>query len=102
MVPTLSGPCAGLAPPAPGPGGPSASLRASSALRASSVGVGGVLAAAAQLRPRPPPRAALRVGAWPCGAGVMLLMDAYLVNLDTTSDPTGLPSATVYGYRGLF
>ena len=97
-MPTLSAPCAlrGLGAPvrmgAPLGGRPARppGLR------------GGVLAAPRLLRPRPPPRAALRVGAWPCGAGVMLLMDAYLVNLDTTSDPTGLPSATVYGYRGLF
>ena len=96
MVPTLSGPCAGLAPPAPGPGGPRGGRPGEGGHNSLAAGGGGRGA-----HPRPL-GAALRVGAWPCGAGVMLLMDAYLVNLDTTSDPTGLPSATVYGYRGLF
>lgn len=44
-----------------------------------------------------PPRplgAALRVGAWPCGAGFLVLKVAPPSNLDTTSNPDRVTSAT--------
>ena len=97
-VPTLGGQSWRWGGALPGPGGPSAPCGRS--------GLRGPLAPSAGIRPccapALPSGPLAAFGAWPCGAGVMLLMDAYLVNLDTTSDPTGLPSATVYGYRGLF
>ena len=63
---------------------------------------GGVLAAPRLLRRRPPPRAALRVGAWPCGAGVSVLRVAPWVTWTRLQTRQLTPSATVYGYRGLF
>lgn len=83
---------------APGARGPLRSLRS---LRASGA-VGPLGGHPPVLRPRPPPRAALRVGAWPCGAGVSVLRVAPWVTWTRLQTRQLTPSATVYGYRGLF